>query len=314
MRTLIDNRRCKYIRTIAECHSISKAAQKLYVSQPSLSRLVKKVEEELGVSLFDRDTTPLGLTAAGEKYLDYIERFQQLDKEMQLEFAAMGAGMTSQLVIATLSLLGIYVLPKIVPNFAEHYPSVDLEIQEDTSLNVLQRVECGTADLAITNLKPDSEQLQYHLLCKDPIILAAPYNDRMRQRFPDWNGDLNHPIPADLPLLEAETLIVLRPWQNMRVAAEAVCRHYSFAPQRVIEAPSLASALSLAGSGRGITFICPSYVRCLAPSTPLIYFSLGEMEDITNILAVSRRDTANPLVSKFCACAARSLLSSVPSP
>ena len=116
---MIDNRRCKYIQTIAECHSISKAAQKLYVSQPSLSRLVKKIEEELGVSLFDRDTTPLGLTAAGEKYLDYIERFQQLDKEMQLEFAAMGAGMTSRLAITTLSLLGIYVLPKIIPNFAE---------------------------------------------------------------------------------------------------------------------------------------------------------------------------------------------------
>lgn len=308
---MIDNRRCKYIRTIAQCHSISKAAQKLYVSQPSLSRLVKKVEEELGVSLFDRDTTPLGLTAAGEKYLDYIERFQQLDKEMHQEFAAMGVGMTSQLGIVTLSLLGIYVLPKVIPNFAEQYPSVDLQIQEDTSLNVLQRVECGTADLAITNLKPDSEQLQYHLLCKDPILLAAPYNDRMRKLFPDWNGDLDHPIPADLPLLETETLIVLRPWQNMRIAAEAVCRHYSFTPQRVVEAPGLASALSLAGSGRGITFICPSYVRCLAPHTPLIYFSIAEMEDITDILAVSRRDAVNPLINKFCTCATRYLSSKV---
>lgn len=308
---MIDNRRCKYIQTIAECHSISKAAQKLYVSQPSLSRLVKKIEEELGVSLFDRDTTPLGLTAAGEKYLDYIQRFQQLDKEMQLEFAAMGAGMTSRLAITTLSLLGIYVLPKIIPNFAEQYPSVDLQIQEDTSLNVLQRVESGAADLAITNLRPDSELLQYHLLCKDPIILAAAYNDRMRQLFPDWDRNLDHPVPVDLSVLETETLIVLRPWQNMRVAAEAVCRHYSFAPQRVIEAPSLASALSLVGSGRGITFICPSYVRCLAPRTPLIYFSLTEVEDITDILVVSRKDAVNPLINKFYTCAARSLSNKV---
>ena len=69
---LIDQRRCKYIKAIAECHSFSRAAQQLYVSQPSLSRFVRKVEDELGVELFERDSIPLGLTPAGHKYLEYI--------------------------------------------------------------------------------------------------------------------------------------------------------------------------------------------------------------------------------------------------
>ena len=64
---LIDQRRCKYIKAIAECHSFSRAAQQLYVSQPSLSRFVRKVEDELGVELFERDSIPLGLTPAGHK-------------------------------------------------------------------------------------------------------------------------------------------------------------------------------------------------------------------------------------------------------
>ena len=59
---MLDQRYFKYIKTIAQCHSFSKAAQILYISQPALSRFVKKVEDELGVSLFDRDTIPLGLT------------------------------------------------------------------------------------------------------------------------------------------------------------------------------------------------------------------------------------------------------------
>ena len=304
---MIDKRQCRYIKTIAEYHSFSRAAQALYISQPSLSRLVKKVEDELGVSLFDRDTIPLGLTTAGEKYLDYIKRFQALEDEMRLDFASISSGMLSQLVIVTLPVLGTYVLPKIIPSFAEKMSSVDLQIKENSSRDILRQLEDGSADIALTNLKPESDAFSYCTLCRDPIVLAAPYNDSMRQRFPNWCGDPDHPISIELSSLENETLIVLRPWQNMRIAAEAVCRHYSFAPQRVIEAPSLASALGLVGGNRGITFICPSYVSCIHPTAPIIYFSVGEMQDFTSILAIYRSDISNPLVEKFCFCASRAL-------
>ena len=79
-RRVLDQRYFKYIKTIAQCHSFSKAAQILYISQPALSRFVKKVEDELGVSLFDRDTIPLGLTPAGERYLEYLDQFQSLEQ------------------------------------------------------------------------------------------------------------------------------------------------------------------------------------------------------------------------------------------
>ena len=87
---MIDQRFCKYIKTIAQYHSFSKAAQVLYVSQPALSRFVKKVEDELGVTLFDRDTIPLRLTLAGQRYLEYVEQFQGLERNMRQEFSAMG--------------------------------------------------------------------------------------------------------------------------------------------------------------------------------------------------------------------------------
>ena len=93
----------------------------------------------------------------------------------------------------------------------------------------------------------------------------------------------------------------------MRIVAETICRHYSFAPQRVVEVPSLSSALSLVGCGRGMTFICPSYVHCIQPQTPLIYFSLPEVATLTDIVAVSHRDNQNPLVDAFCQCAMRKL-------
>ena len=127
---MIDQRFCKYIKTIAQYHSFSKEAQVLYVSQPALSRFVKKVEDELGVTLFDRDTIPLRLTLAGQRYLEYVEQFQGLERNMRQEFSAMGKQSFNRLTIATLPLLGIYVLPRIVPDFAEQFPSVDQKIVE----------------------------------------------------------------------------------------------------------------------------------------------------------------------------------------
>lgn len=304
---MIDKRQCKYIKTIAECHSISKAAQVLYISQPSLSRLVKKVEDELGVALFDRDTIPLGLTAAGQKYLEYITRFEHLDAEMQRDFAAISSGMINKLVIATIPVLGSYVLPKIIPPFAESYPSIDLQINEDNSRGVLQQVEKGLADLALTNLEPDPEQFDHVVLCSDPVVLAAPYNEKMRQRFPNWNGDAAHPQEIELSTLENETLIVLRPWQNMRIVAESICRYHLFTPQRVIEAPSLASALSLVGSNRGMTFICPSYVSSIRPASPIIYFAVDKMQALTDIRAIFKKGAFSPVIKEFCACATYSL-------
>lgn len=307
---MIDQRFCKYIKTIAQYHSFSKAAQVLYVSQPALSRFVKKVEDELGVTLFDRDTIPLRLTQAGKRYLEYVEQFQTLEQNMRQEFASMGRQAYSCLTIATLPLLGMYVLPRIVPDFAEQFPSVDQRIVECSSADLLKHLDNDEADLALTNLKPDDPNLRYERLMGDPVILALRYDDSMAQRYPNCCNNLEQPIPADLSQFQDQPLIVLHSWQNMRIAAETICRHYSFTPQRVLEAPSLPSALSLVGCGRGMTFICPSYVHCIQPQTPLIYFSLPEMAKLTDIVAVFRKNNQNPLVDEFCRCAIRKLYDS----
>ena len=165
----------------------------------------------------------------------------------------------------------------------------------------------GEADLVLTNLKPKQEGLAYQKLLRDPLVIAAPYSGELRRRYPNSANNLNAPLAIDLSQLESETLIVLRSWQNMRVAAEITCRHYNFTPSRVIEAPSLPSALSLVCSGRGITFICPSYVHCIQPQNPLIYFALDQMEGLTDVLAVYRSDTRNRWVQEFCRCAIRKL-------
>lgn len=207
---MIDQRFCKYIKTIAQYHSFSKAAQVLYVSQPALSRFVKKVEDELGVTLFDRDTIPLRLTLAGQRYLEYVEQFQGLERNMRQEFSAMGKQSFNRLTIATLPLLGIYVLPRIVPDFAEQFPSVDQKIVECSSAEILKQLDHDDVDLVLTNLRPDNPHLRYERLMGDPVVLATQYDEQMQQYYPDCGNNLEHPLQVDLSQFEQQTLIVLR--------------------------------------------------------------------------------------------------------
>lgn len=304
---LIDQRRCKYIKTIAECHSISKAAELLYISQPSLSRLVKKLEAELGVALFDRNCIPLRVTEAGQKYLDYIDQFQKIDMCMRSDFQNLNVESINKLTIATLPFLGTYILPKIVPHFANLYPSVDLQIQEIPSKAVIPTLDNDQADIVLTNIKPAPKTFITTKLCDDNIMLVAKYNEKFQLLFPEQHSTPFKPLKIDLSLLQDETLIILRPWQNMRKAADRICRYFSFNMAKVIESPSLTTAMSLVECNKGMTFINRSSLNCIKPESPLVYFSLGEMENVTSILAVYKNERKNILINNFCECATKAL-------
>lgn len=297
---MIDQRYCKYIKTIAECHSISKAAKALYISQPSLSRFLHRVEKEYGLQLFDRNFIPLKLTKDGEKYLSYVDKFQALDNEMRQDFSVIKQSYSNKLTIATLPFLGTFILPKIVPHFSNLYPAVDLQIKELGSRDLIKSVENGEADIIITNLKPVSKQLTYKKLCGDPMVLVTRYDEKMKNLYPKNESIIKKPFSLDWKLFLHSTLIYLHPWQNMRIASDAVCNHFNFFPTKKREVPSMSTALSLVGSGKGFTFACKSHLACIPSDEPLIYFSLGDMENYMCILAAYKQKTAKIFTKKFC--------------
>ena len=114
--------------------------------------------------------------------------------------------------------------PHVQMKYAEQYPTVDQRIMECSSVDILKRLDTGEADLVLTNLKPKQEGLAYQKLLRDPLVIAAPYSGDRRRRYPNSANNMNAPLAIDLSQLESETLIVLRSWQNMRVAAEITCR------------------------------------------------------------------------------------------
>ena len=116
-----------YIKTIAQCGSITTAAKKLFVSQPSLSQMLRQLEQEIGLPIFDRSTSPLRLTYAGEKYLYAAERILAVNSELESQLREIKHEHSGRLRLGISVTRAMQVLLLVVPVFSGQYPHVSLE-------------------------------------------------------------------------------------------------------------------------------------------------------------------------------------------
>ena len=119
---------CVY--TIYREGSFSKAAQKLFLTQPALSIAIRKIEEEIGMPLFDRHYKPLRLTAAGEIYVDTAKKVLLLEQEQRQRLNDIKNLVTGSIRLGGTHYLNAYILPEILASFSRKYPGVKLDIME----------------------------------------------------------------------------------------------------------------------------------------------------------------------------------------
>ena len=120
----------EYFLAIVKEHSISKAADRLYLSQPYLSQYLAKLESNLGVTLLDRSHTPLRLTAAGELFYAYLERQDYLDRQLESDLRNLQTQKPQQLHIGVSTWRGSTLMPDILPKFVRFFPDVQVVLHE----------------------------------------------------------------------------------------------------------------------------------------------------------------------------------------
>ena len=146
----------KYIYEVYREKSFSKAAQNLYISQPSLSARVKKVEKEIGFPLFDRSTSPLQLTEVGEVYIKAAEEIFQIEQRVENYINNLTTLKTGSLSLGASTLFAGYVLPPIVTDFKKKFPDVDIQITEGNTTLLESLLSNNSVDFVIDNYHYDS--------------------------------------------------------------------------------------------------------------------------------------------------------------
>ena len=295
------NRYYEYVRTIAEEGSFSRAAQKLYISQPALSAAVKKLERELhGVPLFDRAVTPVKLTKAGRFYLEKAEIIDRLESEIDLYFSTQAGKRSGTLTIGSASFFCTYVLPEILRGYHDVNPECEIDMMETNVDQADSRLRKGEIDLLLDVEKMDEESFESMGLGKEYILLAVPASFSVNEELKDCRISresiitrdfLKGDVPAvDLKLLKDEPFLLLKKKNDICRRAEEMCRRAGFEVKAGLRLDQMLTAYNIArNSQNGATFFRDTILRHTEPTDRLCYYWIDDPLSERDILISWRK-------------------------
>ena len=280
-------RELKYISTIAEYGSFTQAANALFVSQPSLSHMVARTEERLGVVLFDRSQSPLKLTYAGEIYLRYANEILSSGDMMEREFRDIAHNKKGRLRIGLPYERAAYMLPEIFPRFSEEFPDIQLEVKDAGGAKLLDMIERGRIDFAILPLMSSIPGMESHPIYAEELLLSCSPDLIGPEDYLD--GDSN---VVDIACLKNKPLILQSGGHVIRDAIDTLFKAYRIKPRVVQEISGNMAAYRLSCAGLGVAIIPELTTRLVqAPSGGALYHMSGNSHVFWEIQAIYRKNT-----------------------
>ena len=172
-----------YIKIVSQCGSISKAAEKLSVSQPAISSQIRKAEQALGTELFDRSRHPLELTVAGRLVLDYITEKDALGKQLDDDLASISNLRSGKIRIGGASAFNLVYLPSVVRSYTEKYPEIDIQIIDGNMQQLADRTRDGLLDMFVSSPIPRTEGIEFERLLSTKIYLCVPADADVNEKL-----------------------------------------------------------------------------------------------------------------------------------
>ncbi len=257
----MNDRELTYVKTIAEEGSISAAARKLYIAQPSLSQSLARIEDSLGTKLFDRTPGGLKVTQAGRRYIAMANQILKLYDDLRVELSDMDDLRGGTVVFGTTLLLGKMLLPEVLPVFHRAYPRVKLRIVEGDSRELDSKIVACEVNFAIMHKFSGrmSRHINYRVFGEDPFIVTVAANSPLIEKAVPCDA---YPYPLiDIHDLASEPLITVRYRQGIRQVIDAMFTRVGVRPNILLELRDYSTAQDLAARGMGYTIGPASYTQ-----------------------------------------------------
>lgn len=281
----MDFREMTYVIAIAKHQSVSKAANELYVSQPTLSKFVQNLEKELGQPLFKRLGKKFVLTYAGERYVEYAKNILNAKKELDNELSDIMKYDIGELRIAFPSTRGVYMLPCTLPIFEKLYPRVRLYVHEADSGQLESLLLDGSIDLAFFTLPLQSPELDYMEISREEVVLAMSPDHPLAKTGVKRDG-CRYPW-IDLKTAAGERFILQKSDQRTRKTADQLFKNAGISPENILEIRNIQASVQLAARGYGVTFVGETHLKHI-PCSPAV-FSVGSPCTTTSFVAAFRK-------------------------
>ena len=250
-----------YFKTIVETKSISKAAKKLFIAQPSLSQAIQKIEKNLGIKLFNRTYDGMTLTQAGEKYYIAATEILNICNDFKNEVTYINDLKMGRVNIGITGFMGTHLLPQLIPQFLNDYPNIEIYVNEMNSNMLEQSLLDGTIDFALMHNHPlkENKSIKHDLLYRDPFLLATKKGHPLSQ-FSEIHKNKEYPS-IDLSLFKDEKFILLEKTNRIRHVSDIIFNIEGINPLISLTLKSYESARRLASAGIGVTLIPMQYIE-----------------------------------------------------
>lgn len=274
----------EYVYQVYKDKSFSKAAANLFISQPSLSANVKRVEKKIGFPIFDRSTKPLSLTECGKEYIRCVEEIIAVEKGFSQFVYDFGNLETGTLTLGGSNLFSSWILPSLISNFAPRYPNIRINLIEENTTQLTELLQKGIVDLILDNTTLDSAVFDSKLFKEEHLVLAVPRsfsinseltsfqisNDLIERK--DFQMDSVPVVPlrlfSDLPF------IMLRNENDTGRRARLICQDSNFKPNIILNMDQQMTAYNICQSGLGICFVGDIILSRIPHNKNVVYYRL----------------------------------------
>lgn len=273
-----------YIFEVYNEGSFSKAAKNLYISQPSLSASVKRVEDRLGYPIFDRSTKPLRLTEFGEKYIESMLSIRKIEKDFMDYINDYGGLKTGTLKFGGTNLVSSLVAPKLINSFRTLYPQIEVELIEGITEDLEEMLDAGTLDMVMDYSMPYADCFDYVKLADEYLVLTVPkdfpINDSIREYAVNIDDIRNGKIledsipPVPLSYFSEIPFVLLKKKNDTYKRAMKMCADAGFEPRKIFESAQQMTAYHVCSSGMGAAFVSSMLLSRVAKNPDLVYYKL----------------------------------------
>lgn len=258
---------------VAQSGSFSKAARKLFLTQPTVSAHISTLEKELDTRLFVRNTKEVALSQEGQRLYVYARQIMELTDKIKQEFGKGTEEEKSCITIAASTIPAQYLLPEILTRFNEKYPGEQLKILESDSTRVAEQVAEGTVDIGFTGTVLEKKYCTYIPFYKDQLVVITPNQQKYREF---------QQLGKDIYWIHDENVVMREEGSGTRKEAEKQLRHLGIRAERLHIIASIANQETIKKSviqGMGVSVLSRLAAKNEVESGKMLEFPIPESNE-----------------------------------
>lgn len=274
----------KYVYAVYAEKSFTKAAAKLFVSQPALSATIKKQEAILGFKIFIRSSPQITLTQEGEAYIEAIEKLYSVQNELKNKISDISALKAGSITLAGSNFVSSFILSKIIERFSSKFPNIQIKLIESNSLELEEIIIEEKADILL-DYGSSNKNIKSDFLLRESILLAVPASFPINEKLKDCA--LTHDeikkgrhLGADvkgvsLDAFDGQSFILLKEGNSMNKIASNLFEEFNINISPAIELDQLMTSYNMCNLGMGIAFLSDTLIKSVEEKSYVKFYKIN---------------------------------------